>query len=68
LVSFCDMKLKLKTDLPVVIVWGRPDSPRRALCAICHGPLPEVPLMLWKEDGSGASFCDGCIERHFEFG
>jgi hypothetical protein len=44
------------------IVWGKPDSPRRALCAVCHGALPEVPLMLWKEDGSGASFCDDCAE------
>jgi hypothetical protein len=62
------MRLKLKTEPPPVIVWGRPDSPPRKLCAICHGLLPEVPLMLWRQDGSGASFCDGCIEKYFEFG
>jgi hypothetical protein len=45
------------------IVWGKPDSPRRALCAICHGGLPDVPLILWRSDGSAASFCDSCVER-----
>lgn len=44
------------------IAWGKPNSPRRPLCAICHGPLPEVPLMMWKSDGSGVSFCDHCTE------
>lgn len=50
------------------IVWGKPDSPRRNLCAMCHGALPEVPFMLWKDDGSGASFCDDCVERYFVIG
>jgi hypothetical protein len=45
------------------VAWGRPDSPPRPLCCYCHGPLPEVPLMLWREDGSGISFCDGCVEQ-----
>ena len=49
------------------IVWGAPNSPRRPLCALCHGALPEVPLMMWKDDGSGASFCDECIERWINF-
>jgi hypothetical protein len=47
------------------ISWGRPDAPMRALCALCHGALPEVPLMIWKSDGSGASFCDDCAEEVF---
>jgi hypothetical protein len=45
------------------IAWGRPDSPRRSLCAICHGPLPDVPLMMWRDDGAGASFCDPCVGK-----
>jgi hypothetical protein len=45
------------------IAWGRPDSPRRDLCAVCHGALPDVPLMMWKSDGSAASFCDACVDR-----
>jgi hypothetical protein len=45
------------------VAWGKPDSPVRSLCSYCHGRLPEVPLMLWKEDGSAASFCDGCVEQ-----
>jgi hypothetical protein len=47
------------------VAWGRPDSPPRRLCAYCAGPLPEAPLMVWKSDGSGASFCDRCTERWF---
>jgi hypothetical protein len=45
------------------IAWGRPDSPLRELCAICAGALPEVPLMMWKADGSAASFCDACVDK-----
>lgn len=48
------------------ICWGRPDSPRRELCAICHGALDEVPVMMWKDDGSGASFCDQCVDLWIE--
>ncbi|HMF24590.1 MAG TPA: hypothetical protein VKG24_21045 [Pseudolabrys sp.] len=46
------------------IAWGKPDSPVRPLCAICAGPLTEVPLMMWKADGSAASFCDQCVEKY----
>lgn len=58
------MKLKFRNAGP--ISWGRPDSPRRALCAICHGALPEVPLMMWDESGRCAQFCDDCVERCIE--
>jgi len=47
------------------ICWGKPDSVVRPLCALCHGPLDEVPFILWKEDGSMASFCDPCAEEVF---
>ena len=49
------------------VAWGRPDSPMRPLCSYCHGKIGEddVPLMLWKDDGSMAQFCDDCIERWF---
>jgi hypothetical protein len=41
---------------------GRADSPVRALCSYCHGRISDddVPLMLWKRDGSMAQFCDQC--------
>jgi hypothetical protein len=48
------------------IVWGKPNSPQRALCAICHGALPDVPLMLWRSDGSAASFCEECTDKWIE--
>lgn len=43
------------------LTWLRPDSPRPALCSYCSGPLPEVSLMLWREDHSAASLCDACV-------
>lgn len=50
-----------------LVAWGAPDSPRRPLCSYCHGRIDEddVPLMLFKDDGSLAQFCDKCIERWF---
>jgi hypothetical protein len=46
------------------VAWGRPDSPPRPFCAYCSAFLPKdsVPLMLWREDGSAARFCDRCAE------
>jgi hypothetical protein len=44
------------------VAWGRPDSRPRELCAYCAGALPDVPLRVWKDDGSGASFCEACAE------
>lgn len=46
--------------------WGRPDSPQRPLCGLCHGPLPAVPLIMWKDDGSALSLCDVCVEEAIE--
>ena len=43
------------------VTWSRPDSPPPALCSYCSGPLPEVPLMLWREDGAALSLCDPCV-------
>jgi hypothetical protein len=45
------------------VAWGRPDSPVRDLCAMCHGALPEVPLMLWAEDGRAISLCEDCCDE-----
>jgi len=52
----------MRLDTPP-IAWGKPDSPIRLLCAICHGALPDVPLMMWADDGSMASLCDDCVEK-----
>jgi hypothetical protein len=45
------------------LAWGAPDSPRRMLCSICHGKLPEVPLTLWDDKGACLQLCDPCVEK-----
>jgi hypothetical protein len=51
------------------VVWGRPDSPRSALCsyADCLAAIgeDEAPLIMWKPDGSAAQFCAACQRRWF---
>jgi len=51
------------------VAWGRPDSPRRALCSYCHGKIDEdeVPLMMWAADGAMAQFCGGCMVEWWGF-
>lgn len=63
-------KIELNPEVAKQICWGRPDSPRRPFCALCHGYLDDddVPVMIWKPDGSGAAFCDPCVERLFRMG
>jgi hypothetical protein len=40
---------------------------RPPLCSYCHGHIDDddVPLMIWRKDGSMAQFCDSCIETWF---
>jgi hypothetical protein len=44
------------------VTWGRPDSVRSALCFYCATAIYEddCPLIMWKDDGSAAQFCDDC--------
>jgi hypothetical protein len=58
-----DWELAIRPEYAARIVWGKPESPQRDLCAICHGGLPEVPIRMWKADGSGAALCDTCVEK-----
>jgi hypothetical protein len=34
------------------VTWGRPDSPRSALCSYCSAVIPEesAPLIMWSSD------------------
>jgi hypothetical protein len=58
------MRLKFKDDFDWRrVTWGRPDSVPTAICSYCHGALPEVPLMLWNEQGACIQFCDACVEQ-----
>lgn len=45
------------------VSWGLPDSPRRALCSMCHAAISEVPLMCWRDDGAMIQLCDQCTEQ-----
>ena len=49
------------------VAWGKPDSPRSRFCSYCFAVIPDdaVPLMLWKDDGHAAQFCDACCRRYW---
>jgi hypothetical protein len=51
------------------VTWGRPDSPVSALCSYCSAGIgaDDMPLRLWREDGSAAQFCDECQARWWGF-
>ena len=57
--------LVLKPD--VLVAWS-PEHPQ-VVCSVCAGPLPDVPLMLWRTVGAAthaAAFCDRCTRSSFE--
>jgi hypothetical protein len=62
------VRLRFKDGFFERVAWGKPDSPRRALCSMCHGKIGanEVPLMAWRDDGSMIQLCDTCTERWVE--
>jgi len=61
------MKLRFKRDFDIGrLSWGRPDSPVRALCSLCHGKLDEIPLMMWDEKGYCIQLCEDCIDKAME--
>lgn len=45
------------------VTWGRPDSVPTAICSYCSGGLPAVPLILMRDDGHAARFCDRCARK-----
>jgi hypothetical protein len=44
------------------LTWGRPDSPRSALCSYCSAAIGEndIPLILWDSRSYAAQFCVAC--------
>jgi hypothetical protein len=50
------------------VTWGRPDAVVSALCSYCSASFrdEDVPLMLFKPDGSCAKFCDACQSTWFD--
>lgn len=47
------------------VVWGKPNEPRSEFCSLCFAGIADddVPLILTKDDGHVAQFCDKCVER-----
>ena len=47
------------------VTWGRPDSPRSALCSYCSAAIQEksVPLIMWNAESYAAQFCAVCQQR-----
>lgn len=61
-------KLELNPDLDWRQVrWGRPEHQQSWDCSLCgrHIDEDEVPLRMWKNDGSAAVFCSVCAEDVF---
>jgi hypothetical protein len=51
------------------VAWGKPDSPRSALCSYCSDGIPDasVPLIMCRPDGHVAQFCDACMCKWWGF-
>lgn len=47
------------------LTWGRPDSFVSVLCSYCSASIgdDDLPLRLWRADGSAVQFCDDCQRR-----
>lgn len=47
------------------VTWGKADSPVSALCSYCSAGIGEddMPIRVWRQDGSAAQFCDACAAR-----
>jgi hypothetical protein len=57
------MKMKIDAEEAAAIVWSPANSVWRTICSRCCGALPEVPLILMREDGRTAQLCDPCANR-----
>lgn len=49
------------------VKWAGAKEPQPDVCSYCDVILDEddVPLRMWKPDGSAVAFCDGCAKRWF---
>lgn len=57
------IKLFAHPDFWARITWSGPKARPPAVCSVCSGALPDVPMMLWKENGACAAFCDTCAKE-----
>jgi hypothetical protein len=60
------MKLRFKAGFDRFCAWGLPESQPRELCAICAGPLLDIPLIIWDARGASARLCKSCMEEWVE--
>lgn len=57
------MSLQLDPEFMKSVVWSRPDSPTPSVCSKCFGALPEIPLMLFRQDGGAIWLCNECAAK-----
>ena len=54
---------------PNLVTWTPGRRRPSKFCSLCGTPITDddedVALLLWKDDGAGARFCSGCVERHW---
>ena len=60
--------IRFKPEFWHHVVWSQPDAPTPSICSCCQGALPEVPLMMWREDSSAISICDQCVADYTQPG
>lgn len=51
---------------PELLEWGGPKDRVTQRCSVktCRKPLGDVPLRMWKEDGSAIALCDACAQKY----
>lgn len=53
---------------PALLEWGGPKDRVTQRCSVvtCRAPFDEddVPLRMWKPDGSAIALCDACVGQH----
>lgn len=45
------------------ISWSLSEWPAAETCSYCRAPIPqdEIPLIVWRDEGQCARFCDACV-------
>lgn len=60
------INIRFRDDFWRRVCWSKGEDSQPKLCSCCAGALTDVPLVLWRENGSRIAVCDPCIEKFVE--